>query len=163
MLFRSGYLFGRPAPAAVWRNETKISAQSMPSPQRANERTLRAITRYLEGIAGHPDTVMLATLERADLYTSFTQDQYLALARRCGLVGIAAPGMSPGTRGGVHHGLIEKDSCVHSQWNVVVLHPEGGTAMSARPAPSQPGWFDFHITTNRAEVNRISTAILRCL
>ena len=157
-----GYLFGRPASAALWRNGPQIDVESMPSPQRANERTLRAISRYLEGIAGHPDTVMLATLERADLYTSFTQDQYLALARRCGLVGIAAPGMTFGARGGVHHGPIEQDSCVYNQWNVVVLHPEGGTAMSARPAPSRVGWYDFHITTDRAAVNRIATAILRC-
>jgi diguanylate cyclase (GGDEF)-like protein len=166
-----GFLYGRPAAitdisTSADRPPRQPSGATVvrPAQRRAHRRQLLAISRHIEGLANHTDTVILAALQHVENYSPLTSAQYTALARRCGTVGIVAAGASPGVRHGVHHGTIQLDDDLVNCWQVVLVHPEGGVALLARQAdPGSNAWYDYEITTDRSRVNAAARRLLRQL
>ena len=78
-------------------------------------------------------------------------------------MGVAAPGLPRGTRSNVRYGQLPSHSSLAGHWCVVVMHPEGGTALDAVLDIHRPGWYRYTLTTQREAIDTLATEILRHL
>lgn len=155
-----GYLFGRPAadiaPITIDPGRLITDATGVPdrrpstSFRRVHRSTLLAISRHIESLATHIDSILLSSIQHVDRYSVATRAQYAALARRCGTVGIVGVGVPAGQRHGVHHGPVAAADELARCWEVLLLQPEGAIALLAEQADEgSDQWFDYVITTDR--------------
>lgn len=169
-----GYRFGRPGTlsdacsgAAARAAGPVPSIDRPPSLERGTRRAHRgkllAISRHIESLASHVDSIVLGALQRVENYTSTTRAQYLALARRCGTVGIVGVGVPGGQRLGVHHGSLEPSDPMAECWHVVLLQPEGAIALIARQVDDEAQWYDYRITTDRSIIEPLARRMMRHL
>ncbi len=162
-----GYLYGRPAhadeiaPLLTRPRRTPITVGATAGLRRGRRSTLLAISRHIESLAGYADTIVLATIQSVENYTATTRSQYAALGRRCGMVGVVGVGLPPGVLDDVHTGNLASDDALARAWHVILLHPEGGTALLAYQSdPTDRSWYDYELTTDRDRIDIVARQIL---
>ena len=168
-----GYFFGRPAPIEQLEPATTApfdwSALELGhgTVRRTGRRQLVALSHHIESLAAGPDTVVLASVQRADHYTPAMFRQYAALARRCGLVAVMGVGLAPGVRNGVHHGRLQPGDPHAARWSVLVLQSTGSVALFADQVDADDACgrtlFDHRITRNHDEIEAAARRLIQSL
>lgn len=180
-----GYLFGRPAPRDSWADartaqpSTSRIEASRPTAREGSKRNLLHLSRHVESVVLSPDCILLASVQHADNFTERTRQQYAAIARRCGMVGVVGVGMTArwgDSVNGVRVADLQPDDELTAHWNVVVVSPSKVLALLAQeieeiepqvgevgtpPRSDMDRRFTFRLVTDSDTVEAAARTILR--
>ena len=172
-----GRLLGRPAPPTDLPSVLELPSESWPqcfgsdkAARVATETELSSIRRYVESEAFTSDSIIVTSLPAQEPLADEMVSQYVALARRCGFVGLVGDSVAtyPGQTGDIRLAEIASDDSQIGQWKIAVISPTKSIALVAQMLPPQSSshqslgpQYRYQLLTDPEEVVGIAQDLLR--